>query len=320
MHWRTIQKDSFRNIEKLADFLELDAEKRDQILSRPKFSLYLPRRLAEKIEKNNLDDPLLHQFIPLKEELTILPNEEQDPVEDSSFTLSPKLLKKYEGRALLLTSRACAMHCRYCFRQNFSYEPTPGFTEELKLIEQDISIKEIILSGGDPLTLSDKNLQSLIHGLSLISHLQIIRFHTRLPIGIPERITPEFLRAVESPKQRVMILHVNHPKELDSDVISALKTMQREGITLLNQSVLLSGVNDELNTLKELSFKLVTAGVTPYYLHQLDPVQGTSQFKVSDEKGHALLQSMRESLPGYAVPQFVQEIPHRKCKTALHPE
>lgn len=316
--WRQIQRTNFTRIEPLLDFLKIGEEPRKKILSKPKFSLNLPVRLASKIEKNSLTDPIFKQFIPLTDELNdsfgVL-----EPVQDQTFRQSPKLLKKYEGRALLLATGACAMHCRFCFRQNFPYETEEkDFQKELKLLELSPNISEIILSGGDPLSLSDSSLGSIFNALEKMPHIQRIRFHTRFPIGIPERIDESFLSLLQSSsKQIFFIIHCNHPKEIDNDVAKHLKKVQRLGIPVLNQSVLLSGVNDDEQTLLKLSKTLVNNGIVPYYLHLHDPVLGTGHFDVSKKRGLELIQFLKKNLSGYGIPQLVREEPGKTSKTFI---
>ncbi len=315
MPWRKIQRTNFRNIKKLAEFLELDPH---TLSSTPNFPLNLPLRLAEKIEKKTLDDPILRQFVPLPEEKQNALGFVKDPVEDSNFCKSDKLLQKYQGRALLLASSACAMHCRYCFRQNFSYGEKSAFEKEIMLIREDTSIEEIILSGGDPLSLSNKILQNLFDEIDQIEHIKLIRFHTRFPIGIPERIDPKFLSILEtSSKQCVFVIHANHAKEFDRDVCNALKSIQKLGIPVLLQAVLLRGVNDNTLSLKALLEMCIYNGIQPYYLHQLDRIDGAAHFEVAEEKGRALIKELRKCLPGYAIPSYVREIPGEKNKTPL---
>ncbi len=211
------------------------------------------------------------------------------------------------------------MHCRYCFRQNFDYETTlKTFEKELECIAQDSTLQEVILSGGDPLSLSDQVLKSILVELSAIPHVKRVRFHTRFPVGIPERIDADFLDIfTQIPLQVWFVIHANHPDELDADVLASLKSLQKLGIAVLNQSVLLQGVNDQISILKELSEKLVNHGILPYYLHQLDRVQGTAHFEVAEEHGKALIQALTGQLSGYAVPKYVREIPGESNKTGL---
>lgn len=318
--WKKILRENFTNIDKLACFLELDEVARLQLLKKSKFALNLPVRLAEKIKKNDLNDPILRQFIPLKDETRIEIGFVSDPVGDANCRSSAKLLHKYIGRVLLVTTSACAMHCRYCFRQNFDYETTAGFLfkEELELIKADSTIHEVILSGGDPLSLGNDALKSLIENLQNIPHLKRLRIHSRFPVGIPERIDEEFIEMLANCKLQVyFVLHINHPDELDEDIFKAVKSLRRAGAIVLNQSVLLFGVNDDVETLVRLSEVLVDGGILPYYLHQLDRVQGAAHFEVSEEKGLYLIEEMTKRLSGYAVPKYVREIEGQASKTAV---
>lgn len=312
IHWRAIQKDNFRDWRALIDFLEIDGS---ELLQTPSFPLNMPRRLAEKVEKGNPHDPLLRQFLPLKEEERDVPGFMEDPVSDISFQNTPRLLKKYAGRALLICTSACVMNCRFCFRQNYPYEAEKELADEIEAIRNDPSLVEVILSGGDPLSLSDERLGNLIEKLSAIPHLKLLRFHTRFPIGIPERITDAFVAMIQKSRlQTIFVLHTNHPKELDEDLFIALKKI---GVPLLSQTVLTKGVNDSVETLKELFLTLSCNGVIPYYLHQLDRVKQASHFEVPIERGQALIQELRKCLPGYAVPTYVQEIVGENSKTVL---
>lgn len=319
MDWRSIRKKNFTRIDELCDFLGLDSEKRARVLSAPRFSLNLPLRLAQKIAKNTLDDPLFRQFVPLQEERAATDGFLRDPVQDGNARKERKLLHKYQGRALLLCTSVCAMNCRFCFRQNFEYETEQkSFEKELTMIAEDPTLKEIILSGGDPLSLSNHVLKELFDGLNAIEHVSLIRIHTRFPLGIPERIDEGFLELLSTSRSQVwMVLHCNHPCELDADVLCYLKRVQKLGVPVLNQGVLLRGINDTVAVQKALHERFVDHGIIPYYLHQLDRVQGTSHFEVSQEEGIALIQQLRESLPGYAVPRYVAEIAGKPSKTVL---
>lgn len=317
--WRQILRSNFTQWEKLADYLELNLQQREFILPKSHFPLNLPLRLAQKITKGTLHDPILKQFLPTIEEKKLHPLFVTDPVADQSFRIKSKLLHKYHGRVLLVCTSACAMHCRFCFRQNFDYDVTDqSFTNELEIIANDPSIHEVILSGGDPLSLSDLTLKKLLGEIVQIPHIRRIRFHTRFPIGIPERIDADFLAILqEVPCQIWFIIHSNHPQELDQEIFARLKAMQKLGIIVLNQAVLLRGVNDNVETLKQLCELLVDHGIFPYYLHQLDRVQGASHFEVGEEEGAYLIQEIAKQLPGYAVPKYVREIPGETNKTAI---
>ncbi len=275
--------------------------------------------MAEKIEKGSLTDPILRQFVPLDEELRTAPGFSLDPVEDLGFLQGKKLLKKYRDRALLLTTGACAMHCRFCFRKNFPYETeTRGFDLELEQIRADLSCNEVILSGGDPLSVGNEQLGDLFAALEEIPHVRRIRFHTRFPIGIPERIDELFLSLLKGcRKQLFFVIHANHPRELDGEVLEALRQVRLCGVPVLSQSTLLKGVNDLEETLLRLFQTLVDAGVLPYYLHCLDRVAGTAHFDLPDERGRELIRFLQENLSGFGVPRLVREIPGKCSKTPV---
>lgn len=308
--WRQILRNNFTNWLSLADFLELSPQQREEINPSSDFILNLPQRLALKIKKGTLEDPILKQFLPTKSEITAPSDFLMDPVGDEPSRQSAKLLKKYRSRALIIATSACAMHCRFCFRQHFPYETErKDFDHEIALIVADTSIKEVILSGGDPLSLSNALLESLLNRLDAIPHVNRIRFHTRFPIGIPERIDPDFLQILSRLRSCVyFVIHCNHVNELDDEVFCRLKLLQNQGAVLLNQTVLLKGVNDNFESLLNLFEALVDNGIQPYYLHQLDKVKGAAHFEVLETEGKKLISQLRESLPGYALPRYVKEI------------
>lgn len=319
--WQLLLRQNFTRWERLADFLELDGTQRKDILEKSHFPLNLPLRLAQKIVKGTLDDPILRQFLPTKQEEQQVEGFTADPVGDNQCRVASKLLHKYQGRVLLICTSACAMHCRYCFRQQFDYNVKDHiFAEELKMIANDDSINEVILSGGDPLSLSDNVLSNLFDGLSAIPHVKRIRFHTRFPIGIPERINSSFVKMMQKHVKRQIwfILHCNHPSELDEEVLAKMKLLQKEGVVVLNQSVLLKDVNDDVNTLKALCLKLVDNGILPYYLHQLDRIQGAAHFEVPESIGVELMRALSKHISGYALPRYVREITGEPGKTILY--
>jgi L-lysine 2,3-aminomutase len=318
--WRNIQRQNFTSLESLYLYLELTPQQRSQLAANKDFPLNLPRRLAEKIQKGTLEDPILRQFVPFKQEQESKESFIPDPVGDCQAALTPKYLKKYANRALLLVTGACAMHCRYCFRQNYSYAPLQeGFAKELAFIQTDCSIKEIILSGGDPLSLSNQQLKKLIQSLEQVHHLKRIRFHTRFPMGIPERIDEGLLTLLkECCKQIWLVIHCNHAEELDDEVLEALKKIQKMGIPVLNQWVLLKGVNDSIEILESLCEILVDHGIMPYYLHQLDRVEGTAHFEVEKNHGIQLISELNKRIAGYAIPKYVQEVPSETSKKSIY--
>ena len=315
--WKQELRRNFTRIDSLLDFLEIPKAFHHVFLSHSHFSLNVPYRLASKIEKNNLQDPLLLQFLPLKKESIKTKGFTCDPVGDVSAQVAPKLLHKYAGRVLLVCTPACAMHCRYCFRQEFNYtKPTLGFEEEIAYIKNDTSIREVILSGGDPLSLSETLLEGLLEKISVIPHVKVIRFHTRFPIGIPERIDTRFLSYLKGlPQQIYVVLHINHKRELDQDIWDKITLLQQERVVVLNQTVLLKGVNDSSDVLKDLFEVLAENGVIPYYLHQLDRIQGAAHFEVSEATGKHIMEELMRKLPGYAVPKYVKEVSSHLSKT-----
>ncbi|MDH5407648.1 MAG: EF-P beta-lysylation protein EpmB [Gammaproteobacteria bacterium] len=276
------------------------------------FPLRVTASYLSRIEKANPDDPLLRQILPLAVELDTSDGYRLDPVGDLSASPVPGLLHKYHGRVLLVTTGACAIHCRYCFRRHYPYAEGCANSTQLdqiiEYIQSDITITEVILSGGDPLTLSNSRLAELFKRLNSISHLKRIRLHTRLPIVLPSRIDQGLLALFsEQARQIVLVVHCNHPNEIDSQVSKCLVQLDQIGVSLLNQSVLLSGVNDNIVSLTELSERLFAAKTIPYYLHLLDRVQGAEHFEVERDKATDLIQQLRNLLPGYLVPTLVEE-------------
>jgi EF-P beta-lysylation protein EpmB len=245
-----------------------------------------------------------------------------DPVGDLAAMRLPGLIQKYKGRALLIASGACAVHCRYCFRRSFPYETAPkgvkGWQTAIDEIHRNSGLEEIILSGGDPLTVTDHQLQWLINQLNKCQHVQRIRIHTRMPVVIPQRICDELLQWVSESRAAVyFVLHINHVREIDNALEERLAQLIRSGATLLNQSVLLRGINDCPETQLDLCRKLVNIRVLPYYLHQLDRASGTTHFETSIQLGHEVIEHLRRNLPGYAVPKYVREIAGEESKTPL---
>lgn len=278
------------------------------------FKLLVPESYVQRMEYGKWDDPLLRQVLPIEAELERVEGFVLDPVHDTEFALAEGVLKKYQGRALLVTTGACGIHCRYCFRRHFDYaEANPAqnqWQDTVKLARERTDLKEVILSGGDPLSLSDKRLLQLVSELETIPHIQRIRLHTRMPIVLPERVTPELLAWMsQSQKKIIIVVHANHAQELNAhDVQTAFNDMANTGATLLNQAVLLRGVNDSVAALVSLSEALFANHTLPYYLHVLDRVQGAAHFEVSDKEALELMEQVRASLSGYLVPTLVREV------------
>lgn len=286
------------------------------------FSLRVPRGYVARMRRRDPADPLLRQVLPLATELSVVPGFDRDPVGDLAAMTVPGLLHKYRGRVLLTTTGACAIHCRYCFRRHFPYDDAnparDHWQRALAAIAGDESIAEVILSGGDPLTLADEKLADLCHRIATIPHVQRIRFHTRLPIVLPARITPTLLDAIRPARcASIVVVHANHANEIDAEVRAALAALRDAGHTLLNQSVLLRGVNDDTDALCTLSTRLFEAGVLPYYLHLLDRVQGAAAFEVDIDIALRLHAAMRARLPGYLVPRLVREEAGEPGKTLV---
>lgn len=282
------------------------------------FALRVTRSYLSRIRRGDARDPLLRQVLPLADELIETPGYGSDPLQEHGATRAPGLLQKYAGRALLITTQACAIHCRYCFRREFPYsaqqeaaeEGASRFSAALDVIAGDTSLEEVILSGGDPLSLSDSRLTRITDALARMRHVQRLRVHTRQPVVLPSRVDAgllAWLRGVRLPT--VFVLHINHANEIDGDVRSACAKLRAAGVTLLNQSVLLKGVNDDADTLAQLSRSLMDAGVVPYYLHLPDRVRGTAHFDVAEEHAQALVRELSTRLSGYLVPRLVREIP-----------
>ncbi len=322
--WQQALANAIRTPEALLTALDLTAAQMPDLFDGGnKFSLRVPHSFVARMKKGDPHDPLLRQVLPLAQENESAAGYTSDPVGDLNASATPGLLHKYHGRALLITTAACAIHCRYCFRRHFPYHQQNAaaseWDEALHHLKQDASINEVILSGGDPLALSDQRLATLIDRLEQIPHLKRLRIHTRLPIVIPQRVCDSLLTWLGNSRLTpVIVLHTNHPNEIDSEVRAAIhKLSALKGIALLNQSVLLRGVNDSSKTLVALSEALFDCGVHPYYLHLLDKTAGTAHFNVPRTRAIKLFDQMHAQLPGYLVPRLAQEQAGASGKTLL---
>lgn len=321
--WQEALSDLVTDPEELLEYLALDPGLRaDAIAAARLFPLRVPRGYLARIRKGDPRDPLLLQILPLRVELEEKAGYGQDPLGEMAANPVPGLLHKYHGRVLVTLTGVCAVHCRYCFRRYFPYEEnnpgTAGWNLIFDYLRQNSSINEVILSGGDPLAVSDKLLERFTEQLSQISHITRLRLHTRLPIVLPERITTDFLTWLKGLKmQTVVVVHANHPNEISREVKDALSSLRLAGVTVLNQSVLLKDVNDNARVLSELSSELFSSGVLPYYLHMLDRVKGSAHFEVPLETARALITELSETLPGYLVPKLVLEEAGAASKTFL---
>jgi len=286
------------------------------------FPLFAPWPYIARMKKGDPKDPLLRQVLPLADELSDQPGFVADPVGDGEARLSAGLLQKYAGRALLITTGACAIHCRYCFRRHYPYSEAPrspdAWQPALDRIAADAAIEEVLLSGGDPLTLVDSHLAELANRIARIPHVRRLRIHTRLPIVIPQRVTSELLDWLRGTRLApIMVVHANHAQEIDDATAGALSQLVDAGIPVLNQSVLLRGINDTASALIDLSRRLIDLRVMPYYLHQLDRVLGAAHFEMPIGRGLELIEAMRRALPGYAVPRYVQEVSGDEAKRVI---
>ena len=322
--WQLQLARAVRSTDELLRLLEIDpARLRIQPLASD-FPLRVPRGFVDRMAKGDIHDPLLRQVLPVNEETLQVEGFIPDPLQELAAMPSPGLLHKYRGRALLTVTGACAVHCRYCFRRHFPYQDANPASEHweqsIDYLARHPDIHEIILSGGDPLSLADHRLQVLTDRLSGLPQLRTLRIHSRLPVVVPERIDTGLLAWISQQRLKVvMVVHCNHPNEIDSSVHTAMQLLARAGVTLLNQSVLLRGINDDANTLIRLSETLFAAGILPYYLHRLDRVQGTAHFEVDAERACALISAVHAALPGYLVPRLVEEIPGNPGKTPVCP-
>jgi L-lysine 2,3-aminomutase len=319
-NWQQQLSEAFSSIEDLCEYLELPLG--DLPISQTaskQFLMRVPMSFAASMEKGNPNDPLLRQVLPVRGELIDYPGFNLDPVGDIKAAVQPGLLHKYQGRVLLINTGSCAINCRYCFRRNFPYNELQLSKQEetgaIEYIKADPTIIEVILSGGDPLLLSDGRLEQLIRQLELIGHIKRIRIHSRLPIVLPARITEKLVNILTNcSKQIVLVVHANHANEINGRVKISFKLLKNKGITLLNQSVLLKGVNDDATVLCDLSEQLFANGIIPYYLHLLDKATGTSHFEVSEVEAKALIAQVQNHLPGYLVPKLVKEVAGAESK------
>jgi EF-P beta-lysylation protein EpmB len=302
----------------LSDYIEL-------VDTRPDFQCMVTDSYIRKMKTGDINDPLLRQVLPLKQETRpcIQDPGTSDPVGDANAMVSRGLLHKYHGRALLVSTAACAVHCRYCFRRNYPYQQSTynkkALHSLLQYLDEHPEIEEIILSGGDPLTIDNEKLSEIITSLEDIKHIQTLRIHTRLPVVLPNRIDTGLVNILQASRFHVvMVIHANHPNELQTAESDKLHLLHSTGVTLLNQSVLLAAINDDPETLIRLGKRLFQCRTLPYYLHSLDPVNGGMHYEVSKKRAVTLLHQLETRLPGYLVPRLVEEIPGNPSKTAIY--
>jgi EF-P beta-lysylation protein EpmB len=321
--WQGALANAIRDPLELLSLLDLTGDENIKQLYHPeKFKLLVPLSYIAKMKKGDWNDPLLKQVLPVQDETKSVAGFIADPVGDLDSVISSGVLQKYQGRVLLITTGACAVHCRYCFRRHFPYANSMPdknkWQETLANISADESIHEVILSGGDPLMIPNERLKAMCSDLAEIPHVKTLRFHTRIPLFLPERIDSDFVSwLTELPIQKIMVIHANHANELDQLVGDVLANLHEAGVTLLNQSVLLKGINNNVEALAELSHRLFEFQVLPYYLHQLDKVEGAAHFEVNREDALNLLKDLIKELPGYLVPKLVEEVSGERSKRAL---
>ncbi|VAW98919.1 Lysine 2,3-aminomutase [hydrothermal vent metagenome] len=319
--WQNALKNAFRDPVDLLNFLELPTESfTHSKFNSISFPMLVPLSFAQRMQPKNIRDPLLLQVLPQLNELELDPRYSIDPVGDIKSMVIPGLLHKYHGRVLLTLTGACAIHCRYCFRRHFPYSDanlnSTNLSQILDYIKNNHEVNEVILSGGDPLSLSDRRISELMHQIEAITHVQYLRIHSRLPIVLPERITPELVKLFHSIKLKIVfVIHCNHPNEINSQVTRQLKKLSQVGVHLLNQSVLLRDINDDAHVLANLSKKLFELDIQPYYLHLLDKVSGAQHFDLPRSTAKNIYTKLQETTAGYLVPKMVEEIPGNASKT-----
>jgi EF-P beta-lysylation protein EpmB len=323
--WRRHLSGVVRNLGELLDLVGLDAEvfgigATSQAALR--FPLRVPRGFVSRMRPGDPEDPLLRQVLPALAEDDDVAGFSHNPVGELGLIRGDGLLSKYHGRALLVATGACAIHCRYCFRRHFPYDEGQsvggGFSAALDRVASDESINEIILSGGDPLVLHDDRLAEIASAIAEIPHVRRLRIHTRMPVVLPERVDEALVGWIEASRLPVVVvIHANHPNEIDASVVRALTVLGAAGATLLNQAVLLRGVNDTSEAIEELSTRLFECGVLPYYLHLLDRVAGAAHFEVGEARALNIIEGLQARLPGYLVPRLVREVEGAPSKIAI---
>jgi len=319
--WRQLVSESFRDLGDLLEFCEIDAAGA-AFEGKHEFSLRVTRYFASLIEKGNAYDPLLLQVLPDSREFQQTDGYSVDAVGDQQAMPVPGLIHKYHGRVLLTLTGACAIHCRYCFRRHFPYsEANVDYSmngQVMNYLAGRPDVNEVILSGGDPLMVSDLKLARLISNLNKIPHIRVLRIHSRLLSVLPERVTDTLVGTLQQFEGKiVLVTHINHPNEISAHNQAAFHQLARQGFTLLNQSVLLKRVNDNAKTLAELSNKLFASQISPYYLHRLDKVQGAAHFDLPVRESCQIYKQLRSILPGYLLPALVEEIAGQQSKTPV---
>lgn len=318
--WQTIMQQAVSSVGELLKLVQVDRTELPELDESSTFALRVPHTFIRRMRIGSADDPLLRQVLPLGIETATVDGFTKDPLDEDTAARGQGIISKYRGRTLLVTTGACPVHCRYCFRRHFPYQEQTlrgsleASLKELETLDHD----EIILSGGDPLSLSNRRLASLIDRLNDLPRLKRLRIHTRFPVIVPQRVDPGLLDMLAAIRYPVtVVLHINHAQEIDSDVKTAVVSLRDTGATILNQAVLLAGVNATATAQIDLVETLHDVGILPYYLHQLDPVAGAAHFQVSDPEALAIVSELRDRLPGYLVPRLVREVAGSGSKTPL---
>ncbi len=322
--WQQILAQAFRRPQELLEYLDLPlSEMPERLQACQEFSMLVPRTYAALMQSGNATDPLLLQVLPQATENEHRPGYITDPLAEKDTNIQPGIIHKYRGRVLLLATSGCAVNCRYCFRRHFAYGDNrisrKQWAEALNYVATDSSISEVILSGGDPLLLQDDALQELVTLIEAIPHVRRLRIHSRLPVVIPQRLTPALQSLLSNSRLQVsMVLHINHATELSDALRLPLQALRQSGVTLLNQAVLLRKVNNTLGILSDLSERLFEFGVLPYYLHLLDSVRGAHHFDISEQEAVFLYRQLLAELPGYLVPRLVREEAGKANKSPIN--
>lgn len=321
--WKNALATGFAHWQDLAQFLEIDPASYD-IPALKSFPMRIPLSFASRMQKGDINDPLLLQVLPLVKEFDMVNDYVDDPLQEADFNPAKGLLHKYKNRALLILHPACAVHCRYCFRREYDYQAQTQskalWRDTFDYIRKNTALDEIILSGGDPLMHNDALLAWFLAQIEAISHIKRLRIHTRIPVVLPERITDELINVFKETRlQKIMVIHANHANEINDDVIISLAALKnRSQFTLLNQSTLLKGVNDNAHILNALSEALFAAGVMPYYLHVLDKVKGAAHFDIDESTAKEIHTKLKSLTSGYLVPKLTREVAHEMAKTWIN--
>lgn len=320
--WQSQLADAFKSSAELLEYLQIARSKEARLKNN--FPCLVTKHFADLMQKNNLKDPLLLQVLPQDEENIMAANFDKNPVADANSSPQTGIIHKYKNRCLLIFSPACAIHCRYCFRRHFDYKnnflSSKQLDAALNYINQDPKLDEVILSGGDPLMSKDTKLAQLSASLNSIAQIKRLRIHTRLPVVLPNRIDKKLLNWLEnSSLQNIFVLHINHSNEISPQLVSKVKLLKATGALVLNQSVFLKGVNDNVQTLTKLSQDLFDAGIMPYYLNLLDKVEGSFHFFIDDEQALKIYSQVAENLSGYMLPKLVRDLGKKTYKQIIAP-